>query len=713
MDKAAEEGHLHVVEWLHNNRTEGGTTTAMDCAAAAGHLEVAALPAAAATGAENSGAGVIDAHVHGGDGGDDMAGAGAGAAAGADTIDGLLLAGGGGVAAVVTLDLDEAAAEGRLAVLQWARSATMDGAPSPPPPCGARHQLSLDTRLSDMPPLPPPPRLLRPAGFGKIARSSAEKEEKKEEDGDQEGFFPRDAPGGGYCCCCCDCGEEERIWRAEEKTREPEEAGVEEKDAVHNLPFLPCTGGGKGCGEDEDEPWGEEEKTPEEGGGYGVDEKEQWGEEEKRQEEAEGKRDAFPPTGGGGCCCRSSRSRLRRIHGRSGSVTLACSTAAMERTRAAVAATATASPASVPGTAAAGASAAALSSVPSRSPSGNDAAAAAATAVRCDRCCCCCCCEVDTKATPSSSVDDNGWRRRQHRCPLSTRRFYGDRGEVAASGQPRCPESRGAGDAEGLAVGAGRNRFRVAMSTDAVDRAAGNGHLEVVRWLYFHRAEGGTAGAITAAAAGGHVRVLDWLARNTPLMVTTTRRTSFFRGTSVLNPSALDRAAANGHLGVLRWFQRNNVNNGRRSDEDGFTYRLMDEAASNGHLQVCQWLRQHRSEGCSWNAFDGAAGGGHTHVLDWLDRHYHAVGPSAVAFTKAAKAGHLHVVQWLLRRHPGQARAGCMWAVQELSPNPASDLTTGGKRQVTWKVDPEVLELVRTAWDSYRTRVPWGINLRA
>lgn len=74
---------------------------------------------------------------------------------------------------------------------------------------------------------------------------------------------------------------------------------------------------------------------------------------------------------------------------------------------------------------------------------------------------------------------------------------------------------------------------------------------QVVRWLYLHRAEGGTAGAITTAAAGGHVRVLDWLARNTALMVTTTRD-DFFRGTSVLNPSALDRAAANGHLGVLR-----------------------------------------------------------------------------------------------------------------------------------------------------------------
>lgn len=50
--------------------------------------------------------------------------------------------------------------------------------------------------------------------------------------------------------------------------------------------------------------------------------------------------------------------------------------------------------------------------------------------------------------------------------------------------------------------------------------------------------------------------------------------------------------------------------------------------------QICRWLRQHRSEGCSWNAFDGAAAGGHMHVLDWLDGYYRNIGPSAVAFVK-------------------------------------------------------------------------------
>ncbi|KAI8925251.1 hypothetical protein BC831DRAFT_462006 [Entophlyctis helioformis] len=40
MDHAAENGHLHVVKWLHANRTEGCTTNAMDWAARSGHLHV-------------------------------------------------------------------------------------------------------------------------------------------------------------------------------------------------------------------------------------------------------------------------------------------------------------------------------------------------------------------------------------------------------------------------------------------------------------------------------------------------------------------------------------------------------------------------------------------------------------------------------------------------------------------------------------------------
>ncbi|KAI8924601.1 hypothetical protein BC831DRAFT_464798, partial [Entophlyctis helioformis] len=40
MDLAASHGRLHVIQWLHANRTEGCTTQAMDNAAVCGHLEV-------------------------------------------------------------------------------------------------------------------------------------------------------------------------------------------------------------------------------------------------------------------------------------------------------------------------------------------------------------------------------------------------------------------------------------------------------------------------------------------------------------------------------------------------------------------------------------------------------------------------------------------------------------------------------------------------
>ncbi|KAG6622998.1 uncharacterized protein IUM83_12214 [Phytophthora cinnamomi] len=40
MDLAAKSGYLDVVQWLHNNRSEGCTTDAMDHAAANGHLHV-------------------------------------------------------------------------------------------------------------------------------------------------------------------------------------------------------------------------------------------------------------------------------------------------------------------------------------------------------------------------------------------------------------------------------------------------------------------------------------------------------------------------------------------------------------------------------------------------------------------------------------------------------------------------------------------------
>lgn len=68
--------------------------------------------------------------------------------------------------------------------------------------------------------------------------------------------------------------------------------------------------------------------------------------------------------------------------------------------------------------------------------------------------------------------------------------------------------------------------------------------IQVLRWLYFHRVEGGTNKAVDDAAANGHVAVLDWLERYTSLRAT-------LKG-NILKPSAVELAAANGHLAVVR-----------------------------------------------------------------------------------------------------------------------------------------------------------------
>ncbi|CAM9635391.1 unnamed protein product [Scytosiphon promiscuus] len=348
--------------------------------------------------------------------------------------------------------------------------------------------------------------------------------------------------------------------------------------------------------------------------------------------------------------------------------------------------------------------------------------------------CCACACRA-AESDSFLSPDENGWRRhrsvirRDSGCGTGAagwglaavdptgpdqseeRHAVARRGGVGEGDQgretPRRVEGQVARGVGGrVPAGAGINRFRVMFSTAAVDGAAAKGHLKVIRWLYRHRLEGGTTAAIDAAAANGHLHVLEWLTRHTPLRPSDEHEPGKERR-SILHLSAVDKAAANGHLGVVRWFHHRAMNGSAAAKED-FTYRLMDEAASNGHLQVCRWLREHRSEGVSWNAFDGAAAGGHTHVLDWLYRHYPDVGPSAVSFAKAAKAGHLHVIEWLLRHFPGEAEAGCMWASQELSD--ASRFVSCAGEQRLCDADPEMLEVVGLAWAACRTRF-WNLKL--
>src|SRR5437016_230119 len=67
----------------------------------------------------------------------------------------------------------------------------------------------------------------------------------------------------------------------------------------------------------------------------------------------------------------------------------------------------------------------------------------------------------------------------------------------------------------------------------AMDFAASNGHLEVIKWLHQNRKEGCNDDAMDNAASNGHLDVVKWLHENRTEGCTT---------------HAMDNAAENGHL---------------------------------------------------------------------------------------------------------------------------------------------------------------------
>jgi hypothetical protein len=163
--------------------------------------------------------------------------------------------------------------------------------------------------------------------------------------------------------------------------------------------------------------------------------------------------------------------------------------------------------------------------------------------------------------------------------------------------------------------------------------AAGNGHLEVVKWLHLHRPEGCTS-AMAAAAENGHLEVVKWLHLNRP------------EGCAKL---ACAYAAKDGHLEIVKWLHLKKSKIRTKAKICIFNKWPMDFTwnwpAKNGHLEVLKWLHLNNIEGCSDFVMEGAAENGHLDVVKWL----HDIGSSCTrnAMEGAAGNGHLDVVKWL------------------------------------------------------------------
>jgi len=115
------------------------------------------------------------------------------------------------------------------------------------------------------------------------------------------------------------------------------------------------------------------------------------------------------------------------------------------------------------------------------------------------------------------------------------------------------------------------HRIHLEFTKDAMDLAAENGHLEIVKWLHENRTEGCTTNAMNSAARNGHLEMVQW-------------------------------------LHAMHTENRN----------EGCTVDTMNLAAMNGHLEIVKWLHKHRNEGCTTGAMDWAAMNGHFEIVKWL-----------------------------------------------------------------------------------------------
>jgi hypothetical protein len=152
-----------------------------------------------------------------------------------------------------------------------------------------------------------------------------------------------------------------------------------------------------------------------------------------------------------------------------------------------------------------------------------------------------------------------------------------------------------------------------------MDKAASEGHLEVVKWLHAHRSEGCSSYAMNLAASNGHLEVLRWLHRSQTEGWTT---------------RTMDYAAAGGHLDIVKWLYE--------SRTEKYTVTAMTSAACTGHVDVLRWLVEHTSDKCRDDLMTTAGWRGHLGVVRYLDENTTQVASACGWGLPRGKAGWIH-----------------------------------------------------------------------
>ncbi|CAK4207144.1 unnamed protein product [Aphanomyces euteiches] len=188
-------------------------------------------------------------------------------------------------------------------------------------------------------------------------------------------------------------------------------------------------------------------------------------------------------------------------------------------------------------------------------------------------------------------------------------------------------------------------------TTNAMDVAARDGHLDIIHFLHYNRTEGCTRQAMNLAARFNHMEIvaflqehrtegctsdgLIWAASHGHVDMVELLLTRY--GDTISTPHAMDSACQHGWLNVVECLH----GLGQPCTTDA-----MDYACLNGHFAIVKFLHLHRNEGATTRAMSFAAASGHFEIVKFLRSHHYRVNLKT-AVANARKNGHFTLAQFL------------------------------------------------------------------
>ena len=173
-------------------------------------------------------------------------------------------------------------------------------------------------------------------------------------------------------------------------------------------------------------------------------------------------------------------------------------------------------------------------------------------------------------------------------------------------------------------------------SSDAIDIAAWNGHIEVLKWFYENRKEKPTENAMDMAAKKGYLEVIRFIYGN---------------NWGQCSECAFIYSALENHFEVLKWLHNNIDVSNMENSPKGQAY-IMHNAAHSGYLEIVKYLYESGYR-FTKDILENAVSGNQLPVVMWLCENVPVVHSRIYAALKlAVKRNHLEIIKYLKEKLP-------------------------------------------------------------